>query len=201
MKEKFVNYMLNYLAKSKNYSKSQMAKFKYSLEALYSLVTKMSVVIILAIILKTITPVLWFLLFYTLIRMCGFGLHASKNIYCWIITLSVYVIIPYLITNVRFNNIFYIIFSFSALCIVLFCPADTPKRPLTHKKKRLLNKYLVVLTCLIYLLLVLFIENGIIKYSILYSLIVQALISNPLVYKLFGVTFNNYKYHKKPNNE
>ena len=200
MKTKVVNSVINYLQKTNKYSKSNLARYRYSAEALYSLLTKMGTVMIIAIIFKLVKPTLWLLLFYTIIRMSGFGIHASKNIYCWIITLSVYIITPILIINSRFDNIFYYLLIPMIISIIVFCPADTPKRPLIHKSKRTLNKILIIITCLSYLFLTYKINSKIIKYSIFYAITIQFIVSNPLVYKLFGIPFNNYKKYKSPNN-
>ena len=94
MKSAFVNHSLNYLIKNNACNEKQIHIFRYTLESLYSLITKTSVVLLLSIFLKTFSITLITILLYSVLRGFAFGMHATKNIYCWIITLTVYIVGP-----------------------------------------------------------------------------------------------------------
>ena len=131
MKEKFINSSISFISKYEECDDLKIKKLKYGLEGIYSLIVKISIVLIISIFTKTILETLLFILFYAGIRTFSFGWHAKSNIGCWITTILVYNIIPLLIFNLQINNyINYIILGISALSMILWSPADTPKRPL-----------------------------------------------------------------------
>ena len=79
MKNAFVNHSLEYLIRNNACTEKQKNIFRYTLESLYSLVTKTSVVLILSLFLKTFSITLMLILFYSILRGFAFGIHASKN--------------------------------------------------------------------------------------------------------------------------
>ena len=82
------------------------------------------------------------------------------------------------------------------ICILhylLFAPADTKKRPLPNKKKRIIRKIITVMIGIIYTLIIIFINNQYWTGIILSSLIIQAIVISPLTYRLFNQPYNNYK--------
>ena len=81
--------------------------------------------------------------------------------------------------------------------VILFAPADTPARPLIHKEKRIRAKILSIFLLVIYLILYLYNFNSMFNNAILYALLMESIVINPLIYKLTGTTFNNYKYFQK----
>ena len=81
--------------------------------------------------------------------------------------------------------------------MILWAPADTPKKPLIRKEQRRKCKILSIIIVLIYTLIFLINKNPIINNSIIYALIIQIIFINPLTYKLTKTQFNNYKYYKK----
>ena len=198
MKEKFINSSISFISKYEECDDLKIKKLKYGLEGIYSLIVKISIVLIISIFTKTILETLLFILFYAGIRTFSFGWHAKSNIGCWITTILVYNIIPLLIFNLQINNyINYIILGISALSMILWSPADTPKRPLIRKEARKKSKILSIIVIIIYTIICLYINNHTLKNIILYSLIVQTILINPLTYKLTNTQFNNYKYYKK----
>lgn len=197
MKEVFVNHTLNYLINNNACSEKQVNIFRYTLESLYSFITKMAVVLLLSAILGTLKITLLSLLLYSLLRGFSFGIHATKNIYCWITTLSVYIFLPLFIKYIVFSNSILIIGNvIGILSILLWAPADTPKRPLLNRKKRIVNKLLSIFIALIFVLFNLFIQNQNFREIISFILLMNALCICPLTYKIFHIPYNNYKYYK-----
>jgi len=198
MKEKFINSSLNFINKYQECDDLKTKKLKYGLEGIYSLATKLIVVIIIALITKTIKETLLFLLFYTGIRTFSFGIHAKSNIACWIITILIYNVIPILTKNLSIISIIgYITLVISFISVILWAPADTPKRPLIRKSKRIKCKIYSLIIVLIYSLILIFNKITIINNALIYALIVQNIMINPLTYKITNTQFNNYKYYKK----
>lgn len=198
MKEKFVNSSISLIQKYEDCDDLKLKKLKYGLEGIYSLIVKLTIVIIIAIILKTIKQTLLYLLFYSIIRTFSYGLHSKSNIGCWITTITFYNIIPYIIKNIEIPiTISYIVLGIAFVSMILWAPADTPKKPLIRKEQRLKCKIFSIITIIIYTIVVITVKNNTINNAITYALIIQCLFINPIVYKLTNTTFNNYKHYHK----
>ena len=100
MKEKFINSSLTFIMKYQECDDLKIKKLKYGLEGIYSLIVKLSVVILIALLTNNLSTTLLFLLFYAGIRTFSFGWHAKTNIACWISTITIYNIIPLLIIKI-----------------------------------------------------------------------------------------------------
>ena len=138
MKQKFVNSSINFITKYQECDDLKLKRLKYGLEGIYSLVVKLTVVLIIAILTKTIEETALLILFYAGIRTFSYGIHAKSNIACWITTILIYNGFPFLIANTNIPNyINYIILAFSLLSMFLWAPADTPKKPLIRKNQRI----------------------------------------------------------------
>ena len=84
MKKIFLQYAMTNISNNGNYSEEKLEEIAYGLEAIYLTITKMVVLFALAIILGIVKNFLLILIFYNLIRINAFGIHASKSIYCLI---------------------------------------------------------------------------------------------------------------------
>lgn len=201
MKEKFVNSSINFISKYQECNDLKRKQLRYGLEGIYSLIIKTTIVIIISILTKTIYQTLLFLLFYAGIRTFSFGIHAKSNLACWISTITIYNIIPLLIKNIFIpNRISYLILGLSFLSMLLWAPADTPKRPLIRKKERIKCKIISCLVVIIYTIIFYFSKNNLINFTLTYALLVQSILINPITYKITNTKFNNYKYYHKKSN-
>lgn len=198
MKEKFVESSINFISKYEKCDDLKLKKLRYGLQGIYSLIVKLTVVIIISIITNTIKETLLFLLFYAGIRTFSYGMHAKSNIGCWITTITIYNVIPLIIRNYNMPNTFsYIVLGISLISMLLWAPADTPKKPLIRKKQRILCKSISTSVVIFYIIIFLINNITIINNAIIYALIIQSIIINPITYKITNTQFNNYKYYKK----
>lgn len=197
MKEVFINSSINYLKKNGYNSKEEIEKYTYGLEGLYSYVTKVGFVTIINIILGTWLEFLIFFITYSLIKTFSFGIHAKNNFWCWILTTLFMVGIPLLMRVLVINTYILLITSIvSSVVISIFAPADTALRPLLSKKKRITDKVIATIICIIYLLVILLINNYLLTLGITISLLMEAIMVNPFTYFIFGQSYNNYKDYK-----
>lgn len=200
MKEKFVNSSINFISKYQECDDLKLKKLNYGLQGIYSLIVKLIAVIIIAIITKTIIQTLLFLLFYAGIRTYSFGWHAKTNIGCWISSITVYNIIPLLIKNYNIPNIIgYLILGVALISMIIWSPADTPKRPLIRKEHRRKCKIITTSVIIVYIIIYSLNNKQLINNAIIYASFIQSIFVNPLFYKITKTTFNNYKYYKKKN--
>lgn len=196
MKKIFLSTTVNFLKKYNEYTEEEIKKLKYGLEGLYLTLTKLVVIIILAILLGIFKEVILILIFFNIIRFTGFGFHANKSWECLILSTSYFIIIPLIFLNIDISEFTQLIICI--ICIIsylLFAPADTVKRPLPNKRKRIIRKTFTVIIGIIYTALLFVFPN--LSTVLLSALVIQAIIINPLLYKLFGQPYNNYKNYIK----
>ncbi len=194
MKEVFVNRSLTYLIKNNACKNDQVNTFRYVLESLYSLVSKTGAVLIISIFLNTFKITFISLLLFSILRGFTFGIHASKNAYCWITTIGIYSIFPFLIQRINMTKEFITICYLTVfLSILFFSPSDTPKRPLINKRKRRVNKIISLGIGIIYMLLSFFINTNDFYKIVCFIFMLTSVCINPLTYKIFKVPYNNYK--------
>ncbi|MBQ3436170.1 MAG: accessory gene regulator B family protein [Bacilli bacterium] len=193
MKDKFINNCIKLITKYKHYSKADIAKMRYGLEGIYLTFYKMIILIVLSFLLGIVKEFFLVIIFFNIIRFTGFGFHAEKSYQCLVISIIEFILLPLLLLRVYVPIYFYYIFSF--LCILtylLYAPADTVKRPLPNKRKRVIRKTLTVIIGIIYLLLIILVPNNTLTVTLLSALIIEAISVNPITYKIFKQPYRNY---------
>lgn len=186
MKEKVVdNIMNNIKNNNSNLSSTKLAEIRYGLYGLYSLLTKTSVVILLAIVLNIFKEFIIFLIFYSLLRGVGYGCHAKTNLQCWIFSTVLLLGIPLVSINIHISeNIKIIMWLILFINFFVFAPADTKKRPMINKIRKLKFKSAILLLSFIYLYLIIKYEN--ISNLVIGSMVLEGILVNPLGYILMG---------------
>lgn len=199
MKELVVNGIMNNITKYYDYDNTKISEIKYGIESLYLTITKTIIIFIISFILNITKELMLLFIFYSLIRLTGFGVHAKKSWHCWVTSLITFVLIPLLIKYVTLNKEFIIIsYTIFTLLLLEYAPADTEKRPLINKKRRIIYKVLTILLVISYLIYSLIQKDNITIINTLYfSILLETLLVLPCTYKLFGVKYNNYKNYKK----
>lgn len=84
----------------------------------------------------------------------------------------------------------------SVILIYKYAPADTKKRPLIKEKKRNIYKFITTVNCIILNILIIFIKNNIIVNLIILGIYAEVIIILPKTYKLFNMSYGNYKNYK-----
>ncbi len=192
-----INNSMNLVNGLDKYNKEQLEEIKYGLEAIYLLITKFVVIFTLSIILGLWRETLIFLIVFNFLRATAFGIHASKSIYCWISSIISFIFIPYISKTYIIPNIFLIVITFScSILFSLYAPADTIKRPLINAKKRKIFKIITIITSLVYLSAIIYLNNNTIKNLIVSAMILQVILILPITYKIFKLPYNNYKNYK-----
>ena len=198
MKNKTLDSILNMISKYYSINDVKLKEIRYGLESIYLSLFKTIVIIIVSIFIHTFNELYLLFITYGLLRLVAFGLHTKKSIHCWISSITTFIIIPYLIKSIVINK--YILITISILLLILICiyaPADTEKRPLINKKKRLIYKILSIIISSSYILVIIFLNNSYIQNLLFFSLLLQTLLILPITYKLFGLKYDNYKRYKR----
>lgn len=193
MKEKFIVSIVNLAKRNKEYSNEDVEVMRYALEGIYLTFTKILVITLIACLLGLFKEYMWFVIFYTPLRSVSFGWHANTTKECWVVSILAFILIPYIFSIITINEITKIILlTFSILVFVLYSPADTKKRPIVNKKRRLLFKVVSLIITLMYCCYS-FKHSNLISNLMIASLLYQSLLISPLIYKITHQEFNNYK--------
>ena len=180
-----------------NIDEVKLEEIMYGIESIYLTFEKIIIIIIISILLKIFKEVMIFMLIYNIIRFTAFGAHAKNSIVCLIISTITFIGLPLLSINILIPN--YIKIIIGIICLIIFflyAPADTEKRPIISKKRRLIYKISSIVLGIIYIILSIYIRNNFLNNVFIFSIILQSIMILPITYKLFGVSYNNYKNYK-----
>lgn len=198
MKKKILNKCIKIIKQNKDYTDEKLAEIKYGLEGIYLTITKLIIILSLAIILKITKQFAIFLIIFTIMRSPSFGIHAKKSWICLISSTLAFIGIPLLAINIKINIIIKIIIgTISIIGITLFSPADTHKRPIINKKRRIIYKILSTIIATTYIILSIITKDNFISNSFLLATILQNILISPFTYKIFKMPYNNYKTYIK----
>lgn len=182
---------------SKDLSQRDIDKIKYGLEGLYLTITKLIFIIIVSIILGIWKETLLLIIIFNGIRLTAFGVHAKRSIDCLISSTLFFILFPIICIKLTIPLIVKIILFIPLTVLIgIFAPADTEKRPLINKKKRKIYKMLSIMISIIYMTIAIVIKDNTLSNCFIFAIVIQIIIMLPITYKLFGVSYNNYKTYE-----
>lgn len=182
---------------NKDLSQRDIDKIKYGLEGLYLTITKLIFIIIVSIILGIWKETLLLILIFNGIRLTAFGVHAKRSIDCLISSTLFFILFPILCIKLTIPLIVKVILFISLTILIgIFAPADTEKRPLINKKKRKIYKILSIIISIIYMTIAIVIKDNTLSNCFIFAIVIQIIIMLPITYKIFGVSYNNYKTYE-----
>lgn len=182
---------------NKDLSQRDIDKIKYGLEGLYLTITKLIFIIIVSIILGIWKETLLLILIFNGIRLTAFGVHAKRSIDCLISSTLFFILFPILCIKLTIPLIVKIILFIPLTVLIgIFAPADTEKRPLINKKKRKIYKILSIIISIIYMTIAIVIKDNTLSNCFIFAIVIQIIIMLPITYKIFGVSYNNYKNYE-----
>lgn len=198
MKEVFLNHTMNFIVRNasnqKNLNEEDKEKLQYGLEGLYMTITKLFVIFLIAFLLGFIKEFLITLILFNIIRFPGFGFHASKSIVCLITSTLLILGLPYLFTNIEICLTIKIILCIVSVITFIICaPADTQKRPLTNKRKRIIRKVVASSLAVIYSVLIIVFNGYEISNLLMAALLIETILISPIMYLIFKEPYRNYK--------
>lgn len=203
MKKYIINKCLN-LVRSiyPEYNESKLDEIRYGLESIYLSLTKVIVILTVCFILGIFKQSIILLLFFNGIRLFAFGIHAQKSWMCWVASSILFIGFPYLCIYLKLPIYVHLTLLFiSFLTIIIYAPADTIKRPLVRKNKRIKFKVLSILMCIIYFIIFYFNNNDLIRNIITSSLLIESVLIHPFTYRVFKLPYRNYERYVFSNNE
>jgi len=195
MKEVFLNYTMNFIASNqKELNQDDKERLAYGLEGLYMTLTKLIIIFLIALLLGFMKEFIITLIFFNIIRFPGFGFHASKSIVCLISSTILIIGIPYLFTTVETGLIIKTILCVVSIITFMICaPADTWKRPLTNRRKRMIRKICACSLSIIYSLIIILFNGNEISNLLMAALLIETILISPIMYLIFKEPYRNYK--------
>ena len=195
MKKLFINNSLGLVRKYyPEYSEEKIAEIEYGLLSIYLTVTKLIVISIIAFLLDIFIESLIFTILYNIIRTTSFGLHATKSWICLLSSTIIFISMPYLCKYIIIPKI--VLFIFGTIGIFFIyknSPADTEKRPIINKQRRMAFKIISTVIAITMVVIALLINNYFISNSLIAVILIQSFIISPFAYELFHLPYDNYK--------
>lgn len=193
MKNFIIKTCMNYIKKNTNFNETKLKEIEYGIISIYLTLSKFIVISIICFLLGIFKEMLIFTVFFNIIRLTAFGLHATKSWMCWVSSTIIFVLIPFICIYLHIN--IYLKLFISLFCIVFMiknAPADTKKRPIVNKKRRKTYKIISTLLSIIYSIIAIICKNDFISNSLIFATILENCLISPTVYKLFKSPYNNY---------
>lgn len=194
MKKRFLKKIRTAIKKQyPNYNDDKIDEIMYGIEGLYLTFTKTVVICIIALILGIFKELICLLVAFNFIRLFAFGMHASKSSICLIFSSLVFIIFSILCKYIILPKyLLYILYLLVLVIISIYAPADTIKRPLIKRKKRIKFKILSIMVVIIYFILTLVSKNNLFINSLIFGLLIECILINPITYKAFKTPYKNY---------
>lgn len=193
MKKFIIKKCMNYIKKNTDYDNTKLKEIEYGIVSIYLTFSKFIVISFLCFLLGIFKEMLIFTLFFNILRLPAFGLHATKSWMCWLSSTIIFIIIPTLC--IYLNLDIYLKIIICLLCIILMfknAPADTKKKPIVNKKRRKIYKIISTLFAIIFSICAIIIKNNFLSNCLIFALILENCLISPTVYKLFKLPYNNY---------
>lgn len=195
MKKRFLNIIRNSIKKQyHNYSEDKLDEIMYGVEGIYLTITKMIIIFIFAFILGVAKELLLLLIAFNFVRLFAFGMHADKSWICLVFSSILFLGGAFLSKYIVLDKVvLYLLYLIVFILVAAYAPADTVKRPLIKKKKRIRFKILSVIVVISYFIITLLITNNLIINVLIFGLIIECILISPLTYKAFKMPYKNYK--------
>ena len=194
MKNSFLTITYQFLLKNHTVKEEDKERILYGLEGLYLTFTKLIILFLLSIFFSMTKELFLLLILFQGLRFTGFGFHASTSFQCLVLSISFFILFPLIFFSFSFSKIIYFILSLVSLfCFLLYAPADTFKRPLTNKRKRIRRKIITILIGGLYMIFLIYSYPNRISTLFLLALIIEAINIHPILYKIFHQSYRNYQ--------
>lgn len=143
MISKLSNKIVKCFVKQSNISDDEQELYQYGFFILFSQILYFIIALIIGILCEVILESIIFYIAFQFIRRYAGGYHASTETRCEILsTLSILacIVVIKLSKTYDFQTTLLIISAISAVCIFVFCPLDTPEKPLSDKEFKYFRK-------------------------------------------------------------
>ena len=197
MKQRFLSYSTGLIKQyHPEYDDIKMDECRYNLEGFYLTMTKMVVILPIAFLAGVLKELLILLVAFNFLREPAHGLHATKSWICLLSSTIIFVGIPIISKIITIPLLYEIITELIGLAlIILYAPADTKKAPIIKAKNRRKFKITATINCILLILVNLIINDSTLSNIIVFAIWMETIVILPITYKLFHLSYNNYKVY------
>lgn len=194
------NLAVKWTSKLNRYAQKEgieLQKMILGMEIILHNIPKIVLMIVVSLILGIFqqTFVTW--LSFVCIRRYASGLHASNSTTCTVMTLLMFVAMPYVMQNITIGAItFILIFAIVGLGLYIYAPADTKARPILGKKKRGRLKRSAVIANFVMLAVTLIFLNEVFYVLVAMGAVYAVVVVLPLTYKILRRSIKNYEQYE-----
>ncbi len=199
MKQLFLNGTIRFITKyNDSYTEKDIERMRYGLEGLYLSITKLIIILGIALILGIAKELIILLVLFNIIRYPAFGFHADSSLQCLLFSTIIFISFPLLATVVNLSlPVHIILISLCMLAYLIYAPADTVKRPQPVKSIRMKRKIGTLICATVLTILSFMVSDNIIQNLIVFAMLIEVLMILPITYKVFGQPYANYKQYQK----
>ena len=172
-------------------------KMKLGIETLLINTMKSVLVYGLALLFNMLLETLIVHATYYAVRRISFGLHASTSFRCSMISVMLFVGLPYICSYIMIGNDMVLITGLiSAVLLYRYAPADTDKFPLLGAKRRKKLRMASVRTAVILTLIALLCPSHTVKTLMMTGMLLQIISILPVTYKILKRSVRNYEKYE-----
>lgn len=202
MENKLINKTTYYLAyKLNTYTNKdglELQKMKLGIEIFLINVSKLIIIYLLSALLDIVQSTLFVHSAFILVKRYSFGLHALNSTVCTLVSVCMFVFIPFILSGVGIGNHIVLPIHFAILFFLyLYAPADTKARPIVGLKNRRLLKKKAFGCGVAVMLATLLIPSEPIKLLLTLGAIYQCMSILPITYKILKRSEKNYEHYEQ----
>lgn len=186
--------LINLIKSTLDKTDSELEQIKYGIDSILANISKLTILFITAYFLGIFKYTLIALISFGFVRGFASGIHATSNFKCIITNYIIFFGNIYFSLWIILNKVHITILFIISLClIILYAPADTAAKPLTRKKVRTKLKIYSSFSVVILYSLSINLNNCIYANIITFSILFEAILITPIIYKIFKSPYKNYK--------
>jgi len=202
LENKLINKTTYYLAyKLNTYTNKdglELQKMKLGIEIFLINVSKLIIIYLLSALLDIVQSTLFVHSAFILVKRYSFGLHALNSTVCTLVSVCMFVFIPFILSGVGIGNHIVLPIHFAILFFLyLYAPADTKARPIVGLKNRRLLKKKAFGCGVAVMLATLLIPSEPIKLLLTLGAIYQCMSILPITYKILKRSEKNYEHYEQ----
>lgn len=193
MKKLIMNKIMNYIKNNTNYADTELIEIEYGLTGIYLTVSKIIIISLIAYFLGIFKEMMIFMILFNIIRTTAFGLHATKSWICLLSSTIIFIVIPIICKYLFLHEYIKIILGLASIAFIFKnAPADTKKRPIVNKKRRLILRLTSTFISIIFIISSLVIYDNFISNCLIFACLLENCLISPTVYRIFKLPYNNY---------
>lgn len=176
----------------------ELTKMTLGMEVFLINVFKLTVVYVLAALVGILSLTLVTHIAFVAIKRYSFGLHALNSTVCTLVSCTMFVLIPWLVSGFGIGNLTVaILFAGILFSLFFFAPADTKAKPLFGANNRKRLKIKAFASGVVVLIAALVIPNETIKLLLTLGAVYQSISILPLTYKILKRSERNYEKYER----